>query len=119
MAFAMTTHEIDGALVLDLSGRLTLGDAIEDLREPVRQFLDDGNRAFVLNLAEVSYMDSAGLGQVVASYVSARNKRGHVVLLTPSRRSEELLKISKLSTIFDIYDDEATAVEAVNRQVAN
>ena len=118
MAFRITTHKNRGVLVLKLSGRLTYGEAAEDLRDTVRELFDEGGRAFVLDLSNVSYMDSAGLGQVVATYASARKKHGQVVLLTPSRRSEHLLHIAKLHTVFDIFEDEAAAIEAVIAEVA-
>ena len=114
MACAITIRKAHGALVVDLSGRLTLGDSTLDLRDSVRQSLEAGHRAFVLNLAAVSYMDSAGLGQVVSTYTSVRKKGGHVVLLSPTERTEHLLQIAGLVTVFDTYDDEARAVAALS-----
>jgi anti-sigma B factor antagonist len=113
MAFVIETRQTAGATVLDISGRLTFGDPTVELRETVRRQLTEGHRKFALNLAAVSYMDSAGLGQVIATYTSVRNKGGHVVLVQPSEKTEHLLQITKLVTIFDTYDGEAEAIEAL------
>ena len=118
MALTISTHKTKDVLVLELSGKLTSTDPVGGLRDLVRDLLSDGNRAFVLNLTNVSYIDSTCLGQIVATYVSARKKHGHVVLLTPTPRAEHLLHIAKLDTVFELYEDEATAVEAVAKEVA-
>ena len=118
MAFTIKTRQADGALVLEMSGRLVAGESVQCLADTFRRLLDDGHRAFVLSLARVSHMDTAGLGQVLGTYSSAKTKSGRVVLLSPSTRTRLLLQIAKLVTIFDIYEDEATAIAALTGRVA-
>lgn len=117
MKFVITPRESDGALVLDVTGRLVLGDPADELRNTTRRLLDDGHRAFVMHLAGVSYMDSSGLGHLVAAAVSVRSRCGHVVVLNPSPRVIRLLRLSRVGPILGVYTDEAEAVAAVTTQV--
>ena len=102
MGLSITTHEVRGVLVMDLSGRLSVLD--QNFREAVLQLLKAGNRHFVLKLTDLSYIDSCGLGQLVSVYVSLRKLGGSVKLLAPSSRVRELLRITKLDTVFDIIE---------------
>jgi anti-sigma B factor antagonist len=101
---------MDGVVVVDLSGRLTIGEPVQSLRDTIRGFVDDGDLRFVLNLAEVAYIDSSGLGELVSTYTTIRNRKGDVKLLKLTNKAKDLLQMTKLLTVFDTYDDEAKAI---------
>ena len=113
MAFSLETRHIRGVVLLDLFGRLTVGDSILLLHNTVQGLADEDSRKFVVNLAGVSYIDSYGLGELVACFTSLRNKGCSMSLLNPTERTTNLLKLTKLSTmVFDVFDDEKQAIEA-------
>ena len=112
MSIILSTREVRGCMVLDLSGRLTILD--ESLRDTVREFLKAGKRQFILKMNDLSYMDSCGLGQLVSVYISVRNAGGNLRLLSPSEKSRELLHISKLDSVFEIFDDAVPFEHAAN-----
>lgn len=105
---------MEAALVVDLSGKLTVGEPVLVLRETIRTQLNGGSRKFVLNLGGVSYIDSSGLGELVAVYTSVRNKGGDVKLLHLTTKAKDLLQMTKLLTVFDAYEDETKAVAALS-----
>ena len=113
MAFSLKTRKAGAVVIVDMSGRLNMGEAVLLLRNTMRQFIDSGNLKFVLNLGEVSHIDSAGLGELIASYTSVRNRSGDVKLLNLDKRAKDLLQMTKLLTVFDTYNDEAKALEAL------
>ena len=113
MSLKVKTRKVDGAIVIDLSGRLTIGEPVLLLRETLRVQVNDGARQFVLNLGDVSYIDSSGLGELVSAYTTVRNKQGDVKLLNLTAKAKDLLQMTKLLTVFDVYDDEAKAVAAL------
>ena len=108
----MTIREraVEAVVVLDLSGRLVLGDGDQLLKDTVQNLMTTGRRHVVLNLAEVSYVDSSGLGALVAVFLGARKQGGALKLLNPSKRLHDLLAIAKLLTVLDISESEAQAV---------
>lgn len=110
MALTIASREVDGVTVLDLSGRITLGEGSVILRDAVRELLNKGTKAILLNLGEVDYIDSSGLGELVSAYSSAKNNGGEIKLLNLTRKVEDLMQITKLYTVFDIKDDEASAI---------
>ena len=110
MSVIINTREVGGFVVLDMSGRLTILD--NSLRETIHELLKDGKRQFILKMNELSYIDSCGLGQLVSVYVSVRNAGGILRLLSPSEKPRELLHISKLDTVFDIFEDAAPFEQA-------
>jgi len=110
MSLKMRTREVNGIIVIDLSGQLTLGEASAALREEVRDQLGHGFSKILLNLAEVTYIDSAGLGELTAAYTSVRNRGGVLKLLNLTKRVHDLMQITKLYTVFDVYDDEKKAI---------
>ena len=114
MSLSLKTRKVDGVVIVDLSGKLAIGAAVISLRQTVKSFVDDGNHKFVLNLGEVSYIDSSGLGELVATYTSLRNSESHVNLLNLSKNAKDLLQLTKLLTVFETYEDEAAAVGALN-----
>ncbi len=112
MSLEIGTRTVDGVVVVDLSGRLTMGDAVQSMRETIRGLADAGNVRFVLNLKNVGYIDSSGLGELVATYTTIRNRQGDVKLLHLTAKAKDLLQMTKLLTVFDAYDDESQAVAA-------
>jgi anti-sigma B factor antagonist len=113
MSLSLKARKVDGVVVLDLSGKLTIGEPVLLLRETLRSQAGDGARKFVLNLGEVSYIDSSGLGELVSSYTTVRSKGGDVKLLKLTSKTRDLLQMTKLLTVFDVYDDENKAVSAL------
>src|SRR5205807_1508352 len=95
----------DGVVIIDLSGRLTIGEPVLLLRETIRVLVNDGARNFILNLGDVSYIDSSGLGELVSLFTTVRNKQGDVKLLNLTAKAKDLLQMTKLLTVFDVYDD--------------
>jgi anti-sigma B factor antagonist len=96
--------------ILDCSGKITLGDATMTLRNTVRDVLQNGAKKIVINLGEVAYLDSAGVGELVSSFTTTVNKGGKLKLLKLTNKLRELLTITKLLTVFEIYDDEKAAL---------
>jgi len=110
MSLKMKTREANGVTIIDLSGQITLGEASASLRDEVRDQLGHGSDKIVLNLGEVTYIDSAGLGELTGSYTSVKNRGGALKLLHLTKRVHDLMQITKLYTVFDVYDDEKQAV---------
>lgn len=101
----------DGAVtVLDLSGKITIGEGSVQLREAVKTLLESGNKKILLNLGDVSYVDSSGIGELVSSFTTVKNQQGQLKLLNLTKKIQDLLMITKLLTVFDTYDNEETAV---------
>ena len=96
--------------IVDLDGRITLGESTGLLRENLRQLLAQGTRKIVPNLAHVGYVDSAGLGELVGVYTTAKNQGGAVKLLNLQKKLSDLMAITKLHTVFEAYDNEQQAV---------
>jgi anti-sigma B factor antagonist len=107
-----TNRQVNGVTVVDMSGRITLGEGSVILRETVKDLLAKGHKRILLNLGDVSYIDSSGIGELVSAYTSVRNQGGELKLLKLTKKVHDLLQITKLYTVFDIKDDEATAVQA-------
>jgi len=110
VALAIASREVDGVTVLDLSGRITLGEGSVQLRDSIRDLIGKGQRRILLDLGDVNYIDSSGLGEMVSAYTSARNQGATVKLLKLTKKVHDLLQLTKLYTVFDIYDDEASAI---------
>lgn len=111
MAFAISRRVVDGITILDLQGRVTLGDATGKVREAVRQALAEQPNV-ILNLEGVAYMDSAGLGEMVGAFTSAKARGGQLKLLHPQKRLEDLLQLTRLCTVFETFDSEAAATRS-------
>jgi len=103
---------VDGVTILDLQGKMLIGEGDELLREKINSLVENGTEKIVLNLAEVPYVDSAGLGEIVRCYTTVSRKNGELKLLNLTKRIHDLLSITKLLTVFDSYDDEASAVKS-------
>ena len=106
----VSTHQSDGIAVVGLRGRITLGEGTEALRDTVRDLLSQGQNRILLNLGEVNYIDSSGIGELVSAFTAAKRQGGEVKLLNLTKKVHDLLQITKLYTVFDVKDDEASAV---------
>ena len=110
------TRQIDDVAVLDVSGRITLGEGNVMLREIVRDLADKGIRRIILNLGEVDYIDSSGVGELLKTHTMIRNKGGELKLANLNKRVHDLLDMTRLSTVFDIQKDEASALKSFGSQ---
>jgi len=110
MSLKLSTREVKDVIVIDLSGRVTMGEACAAIRDEIRDELGQGHRKILLNLADVSYIDSAGLGELTAAYTTTRNRGGQLKLLNLTKRVQDLMQITKLYTVFDVHDDERKAM---------
>jgi anti-sigma B factor antagonist len=107
-----STRQVDGVTIVDLSGRITLGEGSVVLRDTVRDILGKGNKRILLNLGDVNYIDSSGIGELVSAFTTVRNQGGELKLLNLTKKVHDLLQITKLYTVFDVKDDETAAVKA-------
>jgi anti-sigma B factor antagonist len=112
VALAIASREVDGVTVLDLSGRITLGEGSVQLRDAIRDLIGKGQKKILLDLGDVNYIDSSGLGEMVSAYTTAKNQGAAVKLLKLTKKVHDLLQLTKLYTVFDIYDDEASAISS-------
>ena len=112
MSMKVTTRQVDGVTILDLSGRITLGEGSVTLRDSIRDLVSKGSKKILLNLGNVSYIDSSGIGEMVSAYTSVKNAGGELKLLNLTKKVQDLLQITKLYTVFDVKDDEASAIAA-------
>ena len=103
MSVKLTTHEKGDVIIVDVSGRLTLGEGTSALRKRMRELVEDGSRRIVLNMADVTYMDSSGIGELVATYTTVTTAGGKLKLLNLAKRVHELLYITKLYTVFESF----------------
>jgi anti-sigma B factor antagonist len=100
--------------ILDLSGKITIGEGSVQLRETVKRLLDEGKKKLLLNLGDVSYVDSSGIGELVSSYTTTNNNGGQLKLLNLTKKIQDLLMITKLLTVFQTFDNEQEAVSSFN-----
>lgn len=114
MSMKASTRQVDGVTIVDLSGRITLGEGSVVLRDTVKDLLGKGQKRILLNLGDVSYIDSSGIGELVSAFTSVRNQGGELKLLHLTKKVHDLLQITKLYTVFDVKDDEAVAIGAFN-----
>lgn len=112
MALLIDSREVAHVTILDIRGRIVLGDEIHLLRDTVRNLITEGKKKIVLNLADVDYIDSSGVGELVGSFTTVRNAGGELKLLNLTQKVHDVLHVTKLYTVFDIRDDEFTAVKS-------
>jgi anti-sigma B factor antagonist len=112
MSMKVATRQVDGITILDLSGRITLGEGSVTLRDAVHDIVAKGQKHILLNLENISYIDSSGIGELVSAFTSVKNSGGELKLLNLTKKVHDLLQITKLYTVFDIWDSEASAVTA-------
>jgi anti-sigma B factor antagonist len=108
----LTTRQVGDVTVMDAVGRITLGEGASTFRDSVRDLASNGHKKLLLNLADVSYIDSSGIGEMVSGFTTVTNQGGQVKLLNLTKRVKDLLQITKLYTVFEVFDDEAAAVRS-------
>jgi anti-sigma B factor antagonist len=112
MALQGTCRDVSDVAIIDLSGKITLGEGSSMVRRMIRELIDQGRRKILLNLEEVDYIDSAGIGEMVGAYTIVRSANGELKLINLTKRVHDLLQITRLLTVFDVSDDEAAAVKS-------
>jgi anti-sigma B factor antagonist len=112
MSAKLKTRRVGDVTVVDISGRITLGEGSSVIRDEMHVLTDQGNKKVLLNLADVTYIDSSGIGELVSGYTTMTNAGGTLKLLNLTKRAKDLLQITKLYTVFDVYEDEAHAVRS-------
>jgi anti-sigma B factor antagonist len=110
-----STRQVNGVTIVDLSGRITLGEGSVLLRDMVRDLVTKGQRKILLNLGDVTYIDSSGIGELVSAFTTVRNQGGDLKLLNLTKKVHDLLQITKLYTVFDVRDDETMAVASFGK----
>jgi anti-sigma B factor antagonist len=110
-----TIRQIDSVTVMDISGRITLGEGCSQLREMIRDQVSKGNKKVLLNLGDVTYIDSSGIGELVSAFTTVSKEGGQLKLLNLTKKVHDLLQITKLYTVFDVHDDEAKAIGSFER----
>lgn len=117
MQLKLTKRTVDGILAVTANGRIVFGDESSLLREEIKRSIAEGNKRIVLNLGEVNYIDSGGLGTLVALHTTAHNAGANIKLANLTKRVGDLLQVTKLATVFEVHNSEYDALEAF-RQVA-
>lgn len=112
MSVKLIIRQVGDVTVIDAAGRITLGDGASTLRDEIRDLAAKGDKKILLNLSEVSYIDSSGIGELVSGFTTVTNHGGQLKLLGLSKRVKDLLQITKLYTVFEVFDDEAAAVRS-------
>ncbi|MGH9377085.1 MAG: STAS domain-containing protein [Terriglobia bacterium] len=115
MSMTAKTRRIGSVTVIDISGRITLGQNLAELRQLIRSLLAKDEKHILLNLADVTYIDSSGIGELVSGFTAASNQGGQLKLVNLTKKVHDLLQITKLLTVFDVYDDEARAVASFQK----
>jgi len=108
----LSTRQVGDVSVVDVAGRITLGEGSSALRDLLREMVGKGQKKILLNLGEVSYIDSSGIGELVSGFTTVTNSGGEMKLLNLNKRVKDLLQITKLYTVFDVHEDEAGAIRA-------
>jgi anti-sigma B factor antagonist len=112
MSIKLSSRQVGDVRVVDAAGRITLGEGSSALRDMLRDMVAKGQKKILLNLGEVSYIDSSGIGELVSGFTTVTNQGGSLKLLGLTKRVKDLLQITKLYTVFDVHDDEASAVRS-------
>ncbi len=112
MSVKMSSRQVGDVTVVDATGRITLGEGASVFRDVIRDLAAKGNKKILVNLADVSYIDSSGIGEMVSSFTTVTNHGGQLKLLSLTKRVKDLLQITKLYTVFEVFEDEASAVRS-------
>lgn len=112
MSVKLTNRQVGDVTVIDAAGRITLGEGSSTFRDALRDLVSKGQKKLLLNLGEVSYIDSSGIGELVSGFTTVTNQGGRLKLVGLTKRVRDLLQITKLYTVFEVYDDEAEAVRS-------
>ncbi len=115
MALKMTSREVNGVTVVAMDGRIVLGEESNSLREKVKSLLADGKKKIVLNMNNVTFIDSAGLGTLVATHHSAKSQGANMKLCHLGTKFQEVLQVTKLFTVFEVFDNETAAVQSFGK----
>jgi anti-sigma B factor antagonist len=115
VSMKVSNRQVDGVTVVDMSGRITLGEGSVVLRDSIRDLIGKGQKKILLNLGDVTYIDSSGIGELVSAFTAVRREGGELKLLNLTKKVHDLLQITKLYTVFDIKDDEATAIKSFGK----
>src|SRR5207245_4257612 len=118
MHMTTSTRQVGGVTIVDISGRIVLGEESAALRDLVCDLLSKGQKKILFNLGDVSYIDSAGLGHLVSAFTSVRKQGGELKLLNLTNKVHDVLQITRLYTVFDIMEDEAEAVKSFDQSAA-
>ena len=110
MSLYLTPMHLGDVTLIEAAGRITLGESVASLRDQIHELTSDGRVKIVLNLAQVGYIDSSGLGELVSAYATVKNRGGAIKLLHLTSRVKDVLQITRLSTLFEVFDDEAKAL---------
>lgn len=112
MSVKLSTRQVGNVSVIDVAGRITLGEGSSALRETLREMVAKNQNKILLNLADVTYIDSSGIGELVSGYTTVTNTGGALKLLNLNKRVKDLLQITKLYTVFEVHEDEAAAIRS-------
>ncbi len=112
MSVKLSTRQVGDVSVMDVSGRITLGEGSSTMRDALRDMVAKGQKKILLNLGDVSYIDSSGIGELVSGFTTIANQGGQLKLLNLTKRVKDLLQITKLYTVFEVHDDESAAIRS-------
>ena len=112
MSVKLGTRQVGDVSVIDVAGRITLGEGSSALRDLLREMVGKNQKKILLNLGDVSYIDSSGIGELVSGFTTVTNSGGELKLLNLNKRVKDLLQITKLYTVFDVHEDEAGAIRS-------
>ena len=112
MSVKLNTRQVGDVAVIDVAGRITLGEGSSALRDALRDLINKNQKKILLNLGEVNYIDSSGIGELVSGFTTVTNSGGQLKLLNLNKRVKDLLQITKLYTVFDVHEDEAGAIRS-------
>lgn len=112
MSVKLTTRQVGDVTVVDAAGRITLGEGASSFRDTIRNLADKGTKKLLVNLGDVTYIDSSGIGEMVSSYTTVTNHGGQLKLLGLNKRVKDLLQVTKLYTVFEVFEDEPAAVRS-------
>ncbi len=119
MSLKLSVRNVDNVAVLDLNGRITMGEAAGNLRDTIKELVGKEQKNLLLNMADVTYIDSSGLGELVGAFATVSNRGGRLKLLNLQKRVHELMHLTKLYSVFEIFEDEAAAVTSFQSRAAS
>jgi anti-sigma B factor antagonist len=110
VSLKLTTRQVGDVTIVDAAGRITLGEGSSAFRDTIKELVNKGHKKILVNLGDVTYIDSSGIGELVSGYTTVSNAGGQLKLLNLTKRVHDLLQITKLYTVFEVFDDEAKAL---------
>ena len=112
MSVKLTNRQVGDVTVIDVAGRITLGEGSSTLRDALRDLVQKGHKKILLNMKDVTYIDSSGIGELVSAYTGVKNRGGNLKLLHLTKKVHDLLQLTKLFTVFEVYSDEGSALRS-------